>query len=298
MRAPPLGQLRNILSCYGRGVRRCLVGVFVLAGCSTDKYEPPPPEAVASCKLTEKQQGKVTEQQALWFDSSNRLVQADGYDSSTTYEYDDQGRLQRSSNPTQTTTWTYEPTQITADSSGVGVFVLTLDADGRALHDEGPGTKSDYQHDANGRITSFSGQRGRTMPDSRSFQYTYDDQGRIASAASGSMPPTTYTYTETPGHLAIALGGTKIFDADYAFDFDSEGRVVSAGAGRDGTQPYTYDGDTITMVTNVGYEVDATGACAGPAATFGPSDPLPIRPFANVVTFMNPPAEDFAQTYD
>lgn len=290
-------------------MRRWLVVALVLAGCSTDKYWPPPADAVASCKLTEKQQGTVTQQQALWFDSSNRLVQTDGYDYSTTYAYDDQGRLQSANTPRGTTIWTYDPTQITETTTNDGTFVFTLDANGRVLHYEDRdtsaspvGLKSDYQYDANGRITSRSGQTpyalspdGPTMLHVYSFQYTYDDQGRIASAASGSMPPTTYAYTETPGHLTVGLSGTE--NGAYEFDFDSDGRVVRAAA-NGFNQTYTYDGDSITMVTNVGYELDATGTCTGPAATFGPEAPLPIRLDGDVVRFLDPPADDFSQTYD
>jgi hypothetical protein len=209
----------------------------------------------------------------------------------------------------ETITWTYEATRITELSSYSGTWVFDLTADGRVMHYEGPEGLAasdlntvDWQYDDAGHIVALSGRvrysegpNDPVMVSSYSHQYTYDAAGRIASAASQPDPPTTYTYTETPGHLMIDIAGPRAYGG-YSYDFDADGRVVRAvaeGAGEN----YAYSDDAITATADIfggeTFEVDATGACTAPSAVFGPEDPLPIRLEGNVLTLPDPIGIDF-----
>jgi len=275
---------------------------IVLAGCGSEgvKFDPPPPQAVASCALVEKYVGAVLHN-ALWFDSAGHLIQVDGQGGSSTYEYDDQGRMVHAKTRDSTITWTYEPARIT-EFDGRDTDVLELDGDGRVMHREGPEESAasdritqDFTYDAAGHITSLSGGTGGVS--SYLYQYSYDAEGRLTSATHNyptAGQPTFYSYTETPGHLMIALGGQV--EGTYTYDFDASNRIVHAGnADSGGTDSngvaYSYVDDRITATSDSGdLEVESTGLCPAPTTTFGPYlyDPLPIRPSATVLTLPNP----------
>lgn len=272
---------------------------IVIAGCGSDgvTFDPPPAQAVASCALVEKFMGSVLHN-ALWFDSAGRLLQVDGKGGSTTYEYDDQGQLVHATTPDETITWTYEPARITEAHPRYN-YVYDLDGNGRVMRledSEGSGAEEDFTYDTAGHITSLSG-------GSNSFldEYGYDAEGRLASATQNQfpmMPPTSYSYTETPGHLVITLGGQSS-GRTYSYDFDSANRIVHAGLADSGGAnsygvAYSYVDDRITATSDSGdLEVDSTGPCPGLTTTFGPFDPLPIRSSAEVVALPNPPVDEF-----
>ncbi len=292
---------------------------ILLAGCSSDgrHYAPPPADATASCAVTVKQLGHVGHEE-LWFDSAGRPIQADGYGGSMIYAYDDQGRLASLKTADgSTVTWAYEPTQITEANSDGYTFIYNLCSDGRVTRWEGPEEVAaaerdvaDYQYDAAGHITSVMGMgrysdapNGPVMIESFDDRYTYDAQGRLASAQ--QVDPqlehgaTTYTYTETPGHLVIQLASDIFQTRTYSYDFDASNRIIRAALD-DGGMPaassvtYSYVDDRITAITDDrSYEVDTSGVCPGVSTAFGPRDPLVRNAATNVATLPNPAVDDF-----
>ena len=285
------------------------VGLVAACGSDGPSYQPPPPEAVASCKLVEKANGSVL-RQALWFDSAGNTIQTDGYDGSYTYAYDEQNRLVSAKTPQETITWTYEPTRITMATAKY-MTVYELGSDGRVTRvDDGdsdtfPTAVVDFTYDAAGHITS---EIAMPVPDpgyptqTDEDRYSYDAQGRVISAfrsrTSVTMAPTSYTYTEMPGFLTVQLGG-NISNRVYSYDFDAESRIVHAGVDQTDVPAssgfsYSYVDDMITaMSDDHAVEVEATGPCPALTTAFAPQDPLPIRASNLNVALPNPPVDDF-----
>lgn len=286
-----------------------LVGWVAACGSDGPSYEPPPAEAVASCKLVEKASGTVLHQ-ALWFDSAGNTIQSDGYDGSYTYAYDGQNRLVGAKTPQGTITWTYEPTRIT-ELHPKYMTVYELGSDGRVSRvDDGdsdtfPTDVVDFTYDAAGHITS---EIATPYPDpgypmsTDEHRFAYDAQGRVISAfrssVSVTMAPTTYTYTEMLGSLTVQLAG-NISNRVYSYELDAEGRIVHAGVDQTDVPAssgfsYSYVDDTLTATSDDHrFEVTATGACPPLTTAFAPPDPLPIRMSNLNVAVPNPPVDDF-----
>lgn len=303
-------------------MRRWLFAVL-LAGCGSDArhYDPPPPEAVASCQLVD-QDGSRVYRNALWLDAASRVIQVDGYSNeSTRLEYDDQNRVVRTTTPSSMTTFTYEPTRVTSVSTEGETYVYDLGPDGRVMHYEGPEEDApakratgDYQYDSGGNITSVSGASRFTVSESGNvfarpygYHYTYDDRGRVTSSSSDEFPTTTtYAYTETTTQISIAIGNGNQQWGTWTYDLDDAGRVVHALVVGDGEDlkrgyAYAYDGDAITATpTQVppGYSttdvMTATGMCPAVATTFGPDSRLPFDLVHTHIWLPNPPADAFA----
>ena len=304
----------------------------VVAACGSDDrhYDPPPPEAVASCQLVQNDGTRVV-RHALWFDAASRLIQIDGYgNESTKVEYDDQDRVVRVSSPSLTTSYTYEPARVTSVDSSGKTFVYDLGADGLVAHSEGPEElaasdrdRGDYQYDGAGHMTAVTTVTHVPVPESRvttthsySSQLTYDAQGRLASIHSTvDTSPTGFrdtglTYSEAPGAMTIALTSDGAHAGTWTYELDDEGRVVHAAVG-DGMSfqsgyAYAYDADTITAnPTEVpaGYTARVTTStgdlCPGVSTTFGPHRPLSFDFLDSaakpMISLPNPPVDYFNQ---
>jgi len=283
----------------------------LLAGCGSDgpTYDPPPPEAVASCSLVQKE-GSTTFHNALWFDAASRLVQIDGFGSiSTRLEYDDQNRVVRTSSTSAWTTYAYEPARITSVDSYGTTYLYDLDASGQIVHIEGPEEKpdsdrytADATYDSAGHVTSYVDTRA-------SHHITYDAQGRVSSSVSdfgsGQISAWNYAYTEAPGHLAIDVTDPGGGAFPWTYDFDDAGRVVHAevdgGGGFTRGYAYSYVDDAIAAIPDGSSEaqVTATGMCPAVASTLTVDRPLTFNPLDenaghSTIWIPNPPVDAFA----
>jgi hypothetical protein len=250
------------------------------------------------------------------------VIQIDGFGNiSTKFEYDAQGRLVRSSSGGYESTWTYDAARATVMDSFGHSYVYELGADGQAVHYEGPEEAAaadrraiDYHYDTAGNLVSIddyvpASQSHPATPHTDHDEWTYDDQDRVASSkADYNTVATTFTYTETPGHLTIELSG-ETFDT-WTYDFDDAGRVIAAKLdnGFDFRRGYSYSyaDETITATPteipagNHESVMTATGLCPGIASTFGPEKPYPLdllHGSAHAALWLaNPPVEAFGPT--
>lgn len=251
----------------------------------------------------------------VWFNRLGQVVRVDGWvfddgagivPAAYSFAYDADGRLIEEHTKVEDLHWVYAQDQITRTSTLGGPWIYTL-ADGRAVHLEGPEDRPvedrwilDYTYDSAARYTSNSGvgfyDAGQgVMKYAFGAQYTYDAQGRVATAHamnSGTMSNYSFTYTESAGRLVIDVSGTSFGAQRWTYDFDTSHRVIRLEMGLGfGSQvnTYSYQDGQIDQVTTgqSSFTVRATGSCPIPTVTTAPPPPLPIQWGANYISLSN-----------
>ncbi len=144
----------------------------------------------------------------------------------TTYDYDNRGRLQTSTQGTRT--WTYD-----------------YDADGNLASVEGPeGYEREYEYDAVGRLTTT------TLPDGREIAFDYDGAGRLESITPPQRPSHAFDYTD--GGKAKQYNppaSAEHVDVAEAYSYDDDGRLETVE--RPGGHTVTYGYDTAGRLETV-----------------------------------------------
>ncbi len=194
--------------------------------------------------------------------------------------YDDQGRLVSLSGPTNgVTQYAYSADQIVSSGSTPDDNWVYLLENGLVTA-EGPTAAqatTDYTYDSSSRILMHTG-------GSDTYVYTYDAQGRVATAISGyTGKAVPFTYTETADQLTIGidLGDTGIdaFVDTWVFNFDGSHRLIRAADDWSGVN-YAYD-DVASTITETpdpssgSFSLRAVGACPA-LSTAVPMPPLPL----------------------
>lgn len=309
----PSAMLVCMMACGGRGAQDLPGPPVDAVPVSADAFPPPPADATASCVYQATPEGAVSTS-TVWFNSLGQVIRVDGWfvnDSGDIvpapyyFAYDSEGRLVEQKTIVDDIHYAYTPQQITQSSSLGGDWIYTL-VDGRAVHLEGPEQQPpdqrwmiDYTYDSAGRYASRTGvgfyDAGKgIMKYSFAVQYSYDAQGRVASAQvmnSGVTSQYAFSYTETANQLVINVNQSVLsYGQRWTYDFDASHRVIRAalnyGGGEYYDYTYSYMGNEIDEVNALSpaRTVHATGSCAPPAPVTLPEPPLPIHWSANLVS--------------
>jgi len=236
--------------------------VAVIQNYEDGVYEPDEPDRDVRSETVYNGLGQVEAQVAV---ADERIT--------TTYTYDDVGRLVTTTNALSgTTTTVYDV---------LGRRVETIDAEGHS---------TTYAYDAAGRLVTTTNALSATVTT------TYDALGRRVATTDGLGHTTVYTYDGAGRLIAQAdpLGGvtaygydalgqrTVITDANgvavYSV-YDTAGRLVETRDALDNTTQYGYDAlGRRTVITNglgiaTRYEVDALGRLAAVVENDQPGEP-------------------------
>lgn len=279
------------------------LGLLGLVACSepTPEWLPPPADAAATC-IYERLTGSIR-QSTVYFDALNRMIQVDGYAldddadayrASYSFDYDEQSRLVRANGPYEDVRFTYSEQQIVAtDANTNDEYAYDL-ADGRVTVYQGPlrlpeaeRQRASFEYDSTGRITRRRSTNGSNSYD---WRYTYDDQGRLATAARDERTA-TIVYTEALQQMLVdvdTFDGLFTNRVRWTIDYDEDQRlkhiVIDPRPGysftySDGVWRETRDGGAPGSPSST----TATGQCPPPALTFAPQPMLPLRPYVMMV---------------
>ena len=179
--------------------------------------------------LTRNTAGQVTQEtfpdsssNSYTYDARGRLATATDSHGTTTFTYDQAGRLQRVDYPHSR--WI----QYTYDAAGR-----------RSFMEDNSGFKVHYLYDAAGRLSELKD--ASTATETRIVLYTYDQAGRLQREDKGNGTYTTYSY-DGAGRVASIVNRAPDNSINSRFDYtyDALGRRTSLVT-LDGTWNYTYD---------------------------------------------------------
>jgi RHS repeat-associated protein len=153
----------------------------------------------------------------------------------TTYSYDDAGRMTSLANPySETTSWTYDDAnRVTRQTFSSGAY------DAFGYDSRNRQTSVDHKKSDNSLISGES--------------YVYDDAGNLTSATKGGTT-TSYTYDNVDQLLTESRTG---YSATYTYDANGNRASKTLNSS---TDSYSYDdADKLTSVTNAGVTVKSFG---------------------------------------
>ena len=186
------------------------------------------------------------------------------------YTYDAHDNMVTATDPTGTTTFSYDAADRLTRVTYPGNLWLafTYDAGGKRTQVvDQAGTTTNYQYDAAGRLTGLTDGGGSPV-----VAYVYDPVGRLTRKVNGNGTSATYAYDSDGNILHLinyAADGTTV-DSRFDYSYDALGNVATE-ATADGVWTYTYDADeqlvhavfvpttTAVPAQNLIYAYDAVG---------------------------------------
>ena len=197
----------------------------------------------------------------------------------TDYAYDDMGRVTTVTYPaggTVTATTTYTLLGQVASRTGFGgnTTSYVYDHMGRTVTVTDAVGDVDYAYNSLGLLVSVTDSLGHATANTydTTFQlskvtdaigkethYAYDAYGRkssVGAGTSGTVDPTTYTYSGTTGQLTAVEYGSSTYTANYTYD--GEGRLVQLTDWIDGVDGLRYEYDDVGRLVEITDYDDST----------------------------------------
>jgi YD repeat-containing protein len=161
------------------------------------------------------------------YDSTGRLVRAEGPDGARSYTYDDGGLLlARAEDGSETTRYAY-------DSAGrvvvAGATALAYSNGSLTRTSAADGTTAEYTYDSRANLVSVADSTGG------SGRFTYDRHGQVLGADAGGET-TAYTYNRQREPVVRTVAGTTT-----SFAYGSRGELVRSVDSTGETVDYDYD---------------------------------------------------------
>ena len=163
----------------------------------------------------------------------------------TTYTYDEGGRLVSLEDPDEnTTTYSYNDANevVTEESPTGGLTTTTYDLDGNVLSTTDPDDHTiTYAYDADNEVTgeTWVNPEGGTPLDV--FDYTYNDDGEL-TAVSDDNSSYQYTYNADGEETSQGdVGSPDLPTVTLTYDYDADGNRTSMDDSLGGLVSYTYD---------------------------------------------------------
>jgi len=194
----------------------------------------------------------------------NLLSRTDEIGRTTSYTYDELGRL--------TSVTTPDPDGSGGASAGTTTYEYDAASNLRFVTDP-LGNVTEYVYDNHNRVIAVilpdpDGTGGVASPE---YEYTYDDAGQLLTATDPLGRVTSYTYDALGRTITVTApdpdGAGAIAAPVTTYAYDSEGRVISVTNANGFTTSYEYDAlDNLTEVTEA--DPDGAGPLAAPVTSY------------------------------